>query len=326
MHSSSPLPPGASRAATLALALAMLLPWHGAHAEPAAADGERFALRIDNDFPAGTDAQYSSGLGLAYAWPATRTAVGDDQDEVRNHAFGVQQSIYTPEKNGGTRDRPYAATLTAAWTFNRRTPERLSSFSLVGGVLGPAANGEQVQNGFHQVFGSDRRQGWDQQVQARALLNANYLQLLRSRPWTLHAHSLDLIYAGGAAAGNLRDEVRAGLQLRLSRALPEDFGGAPLQDLGAALAPAFSPRPAGAAVWYAFGALARNWYDATTDRPPAHDRRQIDSMAWRWEAGGGVQFACRHWRVDAALIVAGREYRQQPGAMRYVRVVVQRPR
>lgn|GEM_PF-1621252 len=287
----------------------------------------RFAFRIDNDFLAGTDAQYSSGLALAYAWPAHAQVDGQGHWTSRNQVFGLQQSIYTPEKNTAAPDRPYAATLVAAWSYNLRTPDRLSSLTVAGGVIGPSAKGEQVQNGFHRLFGSDRRQGWDEQVNDRLLLNADYQWLSRGRSWPLAARSAALVYGGGASLGNLRDEVHADVQVRWSRSLPEDFGSVPSHALGTALAPAPAASMGGhAPVWSLFGTIGRNWYDAPLASAPAHGPRRIDAEPWRWQWGGGLELRHGRWRLDAALVLAGPEYRQQAGPTRYVQVLVRRDR
>lgn len=302
-----------------------VLAWHANASAPTDAAGV-LALRVDNDFLVGTDAQYTSGLAAAYAWPSHRQTSADGSEYARNHVFGMQQAIYTPDKNGGPHDRPYASTLTAAWTYHVRGPDHLDSWSLIGGVLGPPAMGEQVQNGFHRLFGSDRRLGWDQQVRTRALVNAQYAYLVRGRPWALGTHFVEMAYGGGVAAGNLRDEAQLGLQLMLS-SQPGREVAAMTRELGMSLAPGpTSSASSPATTWYVSGNLARNWYDAAIERPPADGVRRIDPTPWRWEVGIGVQVVRTHWCLDAALVTTARDYRQQAEPMHYVRLVVRHTR
>src|SRR3546814_20915952 len=81
-------------------------------------------------------------------------------------SFG--QAIYTPTDH--TRadliedDRPYAAALMASFGYNARNGDRLRTTQLRVGIVGPSAQGKQVQNGWHKIIGTERFEGWDNQL------------------------------------------------------------------------------------------------------------------------------------------------------------------
>ncbi len=83
------------------------------------------------------------------------------------------------------RDRPYAGPLLGNAALIHDTDRARSVLDLNVGVIGPAALGEEVQNGFHSLISQEPNKGWDSQ-----LPNQPVLELLASRIWRLPVASV----------------------------------------------------------------------------------------------------------------------------------------
>ena len=149
-------------------------------------------------------------------------------DGVQRVSIDLDQSIFTPHNTQisppNPHDRPYAADLIATI---RLLTDKDTSRSYVGfdfGVLGSYAQGEEVQNGFHDLIGDSRNKGWDYQ-----LPNSPVFQLEAGRIWRFpvaefYGISADVLPQANAEAGSLRDEILLGGQVRLGQGLDADYG------------------------------------------------------------------------------------------------------
>ena len=177
--------------------------------------GERFG------FTSGTD-DYGVGRPLQdlghFVWG----------DGVQRVSLGISQSIFTPHNTQiappNPDDRPYTADLIGSFRLitDKDTSRSFLGFDL--GVLGPDAQGEQVQNGFHNIIGDTPNKGWNYQ-----LANSPVFQLDAGRIWRLpiaqaYGISADVLPQASGQAGSLRDEVLLGGQVRLGQGLDADYG------------------------------------------------------------------------------------------------------
>ena len=124
-------------------------------------------------------------------------------------------------------DRPYAAWLNAAVSMHLKNEFRSQTVEMSFGVVGPAAMGESVQNGFHRLIGVQPAEGWGNQLKNEPALQFGYQQRLRFvelrnryGPW------FDLIPVFGGGLGNAFIGIHSGLIARLGVNLPDDFGPA----------------------------------------------------------------------------------------------------
>jgi len=138
----------------------------------------------------------------------------------------VGQLIYTPEDITNPapqpNDRPWAAFLYygAESLYVDEDPTVTRSIGYQIGMVGPAALGEQVQNGVHHFSDSSQAQGWDNQLDNEPGIVVTYLvekRLLRSR--TRFADSAAWVSAGGGL-GNVATFAGTGLKLAFGRNLP----------------------------------------------------------------------------------------------------------
>ena len=223
-------------------------------AHPSAWDRGSLTLYSENDkYFAGTDRAYTNGLKLSYLSPDLSTlrspevaapvrlfadALGRFVPDGHTYKFGFSlgQNIYTPEDTETTAyqpaDRPYAAWLYAGVALHVLYPEpspgrsaRLDIFELNFGLVGPSALGEDVQNGFHDLIGVARANGWDNQLRDEPGVNLIYERRHRfSTERAREAWGADFIPHAGFSLGNVFTYANAGAELRLGYKLPADFG------------------------------------------------------------------------------------------------------
>lgn len=236
-----------------------------------------FTLQIENDATStrrGTsDEYYTSGLRLGYTTGTNgvpdflarfgRTVWGDGIQRV---SVDLSQSIYTPRNTQlnppNPRDRPYAGWLHAGVQLLTDKDNSRSVLGLGVGVVGSAALGREVQNGFHDIIGDPDTKGWGSQ-----LPNEPTLQLVVGRTYRLPIARVagletDALPGVTVNVGNALDYVQGGVMLRLGQGLDSDYGVARIQP-GFSGGDAYTPtRPF---AWYVFAgasgrAVARNLF------------------------------------------------------------------
>lgn len=206
-----------------------------------------FNIQWENDaFSLGSsDAHYTNGLRFSYltgedkVWScvaaAARAAPFYPSGGRLRASYALGQSIFTPEDISRTDpildDRPYAAWLYAAVGLVADNDQILDILELSLGVVGPVAQGEEVQKWIHRVIDSPEPMGWANQLQNEFAIQLTYerkwrsLHLLDSLPlfrrlkleWDLTPHF-------GAALGNVFIYGAGGASVRLGNDLPADYG------------------------------------------------------------------------------------------------------
>ena len=160
----------------------------------------------------------------AYAGDFARLLWGDGQVRV---GLGFSQQIYTPSNTGlrtpDPRDRPYAGFLAGTGTLVHETGTRQDILALTLGMIGPAALGEQVQNGLHRLVQVDTAQGWSHQ-----LPNEGAVELLTQRTWRRPLGSFagldsDILPSLALGVGTVRDYVQTGAVFRIERRSEDYF-------------------------------------------------------------------------------------------------------
>ncbi len=218
---------------------ALLTACPAAAEEPRTDPGAIWTVRGENDkfttLPLGSDKYYTSGLQIG--WTSAPGAVPDALSSTANALWGdgtqrigfsLSQQLYTPVdtslSNPNPHDRPDAGYLAGTLSLLHDTANARTTLALSGGVIGPAALGRQVQNGFHTLIGVSLNRGWRYQ-----LANEPALELLGERVWRVGLFSLggletDLLPSVTVGIGTVRDYVQTGVLLRLGSGLDSDFG------------------------------------------------------------------------------------------------------
>src|SRR5690606_37179807 len=121
----------------------------------------------------------------------------------------------------------YAAlSLQSAYTSDEGA-SRLDTFEFDLGVVGPAALGKQVQNGFHEIINSPAANGWHNQIQNEPGFILSVERKLRqpiigATPGD--DFGIDALPFVNIQAGNVLTQFSGGVVLRFGKGLHRDFG------------------------------------------------------------------------------------------------------
>lgn len=207
-----------------------------------------FTVTSENDkYFAGTDHHYTNGLRLTFLgttrleespgfirWITKQIPTLRKDAARQNYKVGLSlgQDIFTPTDTATAtpdpKDRPYAAWLYTSASFQAVSADgkvlRIAEITL--GMVGPAALGRQVQNGFHRMIGDATVKGWDHQLRNEPglILGLEQRRRLLRQDLGTPRFSADLIAHYGVALGNIRTNAYAGPAVRIGWHLPEDFG------------------------------------------------------------------------------------------------------
>lgn len=207
-----------------------------------AADDRAFTIQWENDRIADTDRHYSNGARIAWVSRENPAWVRDIFDRIDlvgvipddRVGFALGHSIFTPEDTATselvTDDRPYAGWFYGAISVHEETdstgpgPDVRTTFELDVGIVGPWAFARQVQNGFHDIIGVSRSNGWGHQLE-----NEPGVMLVGERRWRYEIAGgrgiqVDAIPSLGGSLGNVMTFASAGGMLRFGQDLDVDFG------------------------------------------------------------------------------------------------------
>jgi hypothetical protein len=275
-----------------------------AMAEPAPSPGSIWTGQGENDSvsttPGGSDRYYTSGLRIGWtsgtdAVPAFARGLatrvwGDGQTRV---SIDVMQQIYTPRNifrvSPNPRDHPVAAILAADFGLIQDTDRSRSTLVVTAGVIGPAALGRQVQNGFHELIHDRINKGWADQLPNEPALN-----LTAGRTWRLGlvqalGVETDMLPSLTAGVGTVRDYAQAGVIFRVGQGLDSDFGVSRIWP-GVSGGDAYAPTRD--FVWYVFAGVNGQVVgrDAFLDGNIFSSSRHVEHLplVGEMEAGGAV--------------------------------------
>jgi lipid A 3-O-deacylase len=150
---------------------------------------QEFGFQSDNDsfLAQGSDRYYTNGIFLFY-----RRGLNFKSDKLANKVLGIEvgQKLFNAQTGGVPDatyiDRPFAAYLYAGANMNYLFKNESNiKIGLQAGVIGPAAQGEEVQKIIHDTFGFYTLNGWQYQIRNSAQINitAEYNKLLARASW-----------------------------------------------------------------------------------------------------------------------------------------------
>jgi lipid A 3-O-deacylase len=301
----------------------------------------RFTLIEENDalMPRPTDRWYTQGLELNYlsapiAWTGAAAFLPGtylDPGSFRTQRFELVlgQSIFTPEdlrlNPPDPRDRPYAGWLYAGAGLYQETDHRsLDHLQLLVGVIGPAALGEQVQNGFHDLISGINSQvtaaGWGSQVKNEPGVVLSYEHKWRFGTPLGGGFAVDVIPEIGLTGGNVFTYGEAGAMIRLGRNLNADYGPARIKPAMSGTTWFDPSQLQGPVGWYFFigaqgRAVARNIF---LDGNSFTDSARVQKETLQADLSGGLSF---FWadlaKVDFVLTWRSKEFVGQSEPDRY---------
>ena len=272
-----------------------------------------------------TDRYYTNGLRLSYASgadampaPLNELATKLWGDGQRRFTIDVTQQIYTPfdtaSKVPAKGDRPYAGLLMGTFGVMSDTEGHRSFFTAGFGVLGPAALGEGMQNGFHDLIGQRGNNGWATQLRNEAVAQITSSRVYRVRLGKIGNLETDMLPELTAGLGTVRTYVETGVSFRLGQGLEADYGVARVR-----------PGPSGGDVfrrigdfgWYVFAgidgqAVAR---DITLDGNMFSRSNHVKRTPFIGEAQGGLALLFYGARLTYTHVVQSEQFRGQKGGL-----------
>lgn len=300
-------------------------------------------LYFENDLFSETDQQYTNGLRLSWVSPEIDSFIDDPRlpdwlrasnrllnpldpepislgDNVsRRLIFTLGQQIFTPEDRERTtldpNDRPYAGWLYAGFGYHTQTRERMNSFEVNLGIVGPAALGQEAQDFIHDLRGFETFEGWDNQLE-----NELGVQLVYEHKYRWHRSALphrwehETILHGGGSLGNVATYLNAGVEYRIGRHLPQDFGTSALRPGGDNSVPGRGD-PRFRHEWGLHGFVSVDGrlmlHDIFLDGNTFRDSHSVDRRLWVADAALGVAATYERWKLSYARIYRTRQFDQQ---------------
>ena len=331
------MPVRAAAIAAVALALAPLSA--GAQTEAAASERGTFTLEFENDYFgfSGADRHYTTGTRLSWLSAPTNPESAPDwatgpyaawptfaPEGQRRWGFAIGQNIYTPANvdlaTPDPNDRPYAGWLYVAVSLNTQTATRLDTLELDLGVVGPAAQAEQVQNNFHHLIGTPKSHGWDHQLKnepAGMLVGERRWRVLPQEPlFGSRSLNADIIGVGGASLGTVQTYGSVGVIFRIGRDLMADFGPPHIRP---SLPGSGTFDPGSGFNWYLFGgaegrAVAR---DIFLDGNTFVDSPSVDKNNFVGDFALGIAATYGSMRASFTQIYRTKEFKTQDGNDRF---------
>lgn len=268
--------------------------------------GGTFSFVLDNDVPFATDREYTNGTVLRYTTDVDQAPsfIGSFLTQTLNaEAFQLEYSlgqwIYTPVDKTETKpvldERPYAAVLYGEVGAIFERAGMVHRVSVMLGVFGPPALGEEIQNFVHSVRNLQEVLGWDNQLNTEPALNLNYdvarpFSVVSAGPWQVIAEPFL-----GVSLGNITTSVRGGFGLRLGPSLKG-------QPTAVANRPGLQPPSLfsrqDALRWHLYGTVVGRLeaYSTLIDGNLFQPSLSADRKVTQWEARSGAMFSFgRFW-------------------------------
>lgn len=277
------------------------MPFAAAAAVPPDDPDSIVTVQLENDAAslAGTDELYTSGERLGYVGPTG--ALPGFLSRFGHQLFGegtqrleldLQQQIFTPTNtqvfNPNPQDRPYAGQLSLRLTLIQDTTQTRSMAGVAVGMVGPAALGQSVQNGFHEIIGQTPNNGWHSQLHNEPTLDFSGGRIWRENVADLGGIGVQVLPQLTAQVGNTEIYAQTGGIVRFGQGLDSDFGPALIQPQ---LSGTDAYTPTRPFVWYVFGGVLGRFV--------AHNLL-IQGNDFQSSRGTGLT----HWQGDLELGVA----------------------
>jgi hypothetical protein len=180
------------------------------------AQERQFSFSLNNDIWNKTDRYYSNGFHASFTNPRfIIPLMALDSVQLKTAGVNLFQDVYTPAVYNTNVydpfDRPYAAVLAAEYFLAFQKKQQAFKPSMLIGVIGKAALGQEVQNGVHEVIDNLEALGWGYQLKNGFLINVglNYQYALIQLP--LQQFSV----IGNVNAGTYRNNVELGAQYQI---------------------------------------------------------------------------------------------------------------
>lgn len=303
-------------------------------------------LRVDNDLFANQDQGYTSGVLIGFVSPNLKDYTDDrclpaparwlnayldwlqprgfDQ---QNMVVRIGQGMFTPSDPEPSYliedDRPYAGVFLVSLGYNARDDDHLRSTTLDIGMVGPSSRAKEIQDFIHDLIGSEKFNGWDNQLRDEVVFRIAHERARRFPAEGTFGDpdgfGFDVIRHYGLSLGTLATYANAGGELRFGWRLPDDFGTSPLRPAGENSAPNVRGRyQSGWSIHGFFSVDARIVLrDITLDGNTWKDSHSVDKELFVGEAALGVAIRHGRWKFAYARYFRTREFEGQADTPSY---------
>lgn len=309
-----------------------------------------FNFYIENDDFDRTDRQYTSGFRFTWISKDLRTYNEDGTSQCdcpvffklpfmnepgnqKNTYFSFGQSLYTPDDLKRTDlitdDRPYAGFTYFAFGFISQNVNRMDTFEIETGIVGPDSYADYLQDAIHDwLHETYEVSGWKNQLKDEPVLNLHY-----GRTWKLlssefgNGFAYDFMPRAGISAGNLLIAGSIGGEIRLGLNLPDDFGtfrigqgsetNAPIHEKG--FPPGAISFGAHLFLGYDITGVARNLFlDGSTFRDsPSVKKKPVVNRLF-----AGVGITIHHTKITLSNVWQTREFYLEKRPERYGSLII----
>jgi lipid A 3-O-deacylase len=253
------------------------------------------------------DRYYTQGMRICWM----------DTETLRH--FSVGQEIHTPGRPSSLPippgDMPFSGylygTVGRGW---RLTESAIASAELALGVIGPSALGEQAQNGFHRIVGSETYRGWDEQMRDEPVANARVEVRQRFDLDGPESGRWDLITRASAQLGTARAGLTLGAQLRWG-VLDDGWGHGFIRQATAWVDP-LSPSDQGRTgwCWFADASLEAQPREYATDGLYFRASPSVEGRPLVGQLGLGILTRIEGFTFSFAMAFRTKEFDTQDGS------------
>ena len=183
-----------------------------------------------------TDRHYTNGMKAVLTFEPSWLWLEDAMDvdklngEELKAGWFMGQSMYTPDhinrpSRRKNKDMKFAGWLYGGLIVEKKNAGELEHIEINAGVIGPSAQAEEVQECIHGMVGSDKPEGWDEQIDDEFAFDLTWNKscIITHVP-QLFDYECDLIPEYGFTAGSVHRHLSAGITYRVGLNLPGDFG------------------------------------------------------------------------------------------------------
>ena len=294
--------------------------------------GDVLSFQLENDlFGGGTDRHFTHGTRISYLtrpidwisdaagnfpWFDLEKAKSPENRIQARASLSLGQNIYTPEDISEHQliedERPYAGWLYLGFgVVGNQGSRRYDKLELNVGMIGPLSAGEKLQKEWHSLFGLQRPNGWENQLENEPGVVLFYEQARRyDRRDLPYGLELDIIPHFGGSLGNVFTYLAAGFTLRLGSSLKDYFGP-----------PRIRPSLPGSGYfskegffnWYLFAGtegrvIAQNIFLDGNTFTGSHS---VDKRTWVGDLQAGLSVQVYRFRVTYTQIFRTEEYSGQ---------------
>jgi hypothetical protein len=307
-------------------------------------------FHFENDLFADTDLNYTNGMRISWVSPDVKKFLAakqeteiwlvdlnqllipfhpyipTDEEIHRNIVFSVGHLMFTPEdklkQQLDKTDRPYAGWFYGGIGYQARTSQKLHSFEMNLGIVGPAAMAKETQDLIHDLRGIDRFNGWDNQLDNEFGLQLVFERKRRFKPLKskiLGNIDSDLITHWGGSLGNVATYLNAGAEWRAGFNLPSDFGTSSLRPGGDSNNPGRGDPK--------YRKFQLQTFMATDARLVAHNifldgntfskSHSVDKEKLVMDVTVGVSSSYKRWNVSYSQVYRTKEFKGQKKPQKY---------